>query len=141
VSSMASGACLCGSFKFTVSGSLGDVRYCHCSLCRRKTGTAFTANAKVEKSQWSIDGPSDQITEFEHRPGLYNAFCSKCGSPLYARSDMDPNDIRVRLGGFEGEINPSITGHVWTSSKANWYCIDDHLPQFKESYQDGDEDT
>jgi hypothetical protein len=123
-------------FTFTVTGSFGDVRYCHCSQCRKKTGTAFTANANIRKVQWALKGPPDKITEFEQKPGLYNAFCSKCGSPLYARSDHDPDDIRVRLGGFDGPIDASITGHVWTSSKADWYSIEDSIPQYHEVYVD-----
>jgi len=77
----------------------------------------------------------DQVTEFEHKPGLYNAFCCKCGSPLYARSSSDPSDIRVRLGGFEGDVDVNITGHVWISSKASWYQIEDSVPCFKEVFK------
>ena len=131
---MATGSCFCGLFEFAVSGSFGDVRYCHCSQCRKKTGTAFSANAKIRKAQWKLCGPRDKITEFEHKPGLYNAFCSECGSPLYARSDHDPDDIRVRLGGFDDTVDATITGHVQTSSKAAWYCIEDSIPQFREAY-------
>ena len=130
---MASGTCLCGTFRVTVTGSFGDVRYCHCGKCRRGNGSAFSANARVQKSQFSLTGPRNEVTEFEHKPGLFKAFCSKCGSPLYARSAHDPNDIRVRLGGFEGELDVLITGHVWTSSKAPWYVIEDSLPCYAEA--------
>src|SRR5215813_8071381 len=41
------GGCLCGSFRFEVTGPLGDVRLCHCDLCRAASGTAFSANARV----------------------------------------------------------------------------------------------
>ncbi|HIG40708.1 MAG TPA: hypothetical protein EYQ14_09240 [Gammaproteobacteria bacterium] len=44
--------CFCGQFKVVVEGPFGDVRYCHCSQCRRKTGTAFTANAKIDRSNF-----------------------------------------------------------------------------------------
>ena len=131
---MATGRCLCGTFEFTVEGSFGDVRYCHCSQCRRQSGTAFTANARVHRSQWSIRGPREQIAEYEHRPGRYKAFCSRCGSPLYARSDEDPDDVRVRLGGFEGELDVRTTGHVWVDSKASWYEIEDGIPCFPEAF-------
>jgi len=130
---MAAGSCLCGRFRFTVEGSFGDVRYCHCSQCRRGNGSAFSANARVDRSQWTLEGPADGVTEYEHRPGLFKAFCSRCGSPLYARSDRDPSDVRVRLGGFEGELAAAITGHVWTSSKAPWYEIEDSLPRHPEA--------
>lgn len=127
----ATAKCFCGTFEITVDGGFGDVRYCHCSQCRRKSGTAFTANARVKRSQFAIDGPREKMTEFEHKPGLFNAFCAVCGSPLFARSESDPDDIRVRLGGFEGDIDVKITGHVWVSSKAPWYSIQDNLPTFE----------
>jgi hypothetical protein len=44
--SMASGRCLCGTFEYTVDGSLGDVRYCHCGECRRGNGTAFSGETR-----------------------------------------------------------------------------------------------
>lgn len=132
---MPSGKCLCGAFKYTVEGSFGDVRYCHCSQCRRGSGSAFSANAKVAKSQWTLEGPGAEVTEFEHKPGKFKAFCSRCGSPLYARSLHDPDDIRVRLGGFEGNLDVRITGHVWTSSRSTWYTIEDSLPCYPEAIE------
>jgi len=130
---MPSGTCLCEIFKYTVTGSFGDVRYCHCKKCRRGNGTAFSSNASVQKTQWTLEGPRDKVTEFEHKPGMFKAFCSTCGSPLYARSSQDPNDIRIRLGGFEGKLGVNITGHVWTSSKATWYTIEDSIPCYPEA--------
>jgi hypothetical protein len=130
---MISGTCLCGAFKYAVTGSFGEVRYCHCSQCRKGNGTAFSANARIHRSQWRLEGPDDCITEFEHKPGKFKAFCAKCGSPLYARLASDPDDIRVRLGGFEGKPDVTITGHVWTSAKADWYCIEDSIPCYPEA--------
>jgi hypothetical protein len=130
---MASGRCLCGTFQYTVEGSFGDVRYCHCSKCRRGSGTAFSANARIHRSQWSLQGPREKITEYEHKPGLFKAFCSNCGAPLYARSDHDPDDIRVRLGGFDGPLDVRITGHVSVDSKATWYKIEDSIPCYPEA--------
>ncbi len=136
-SEVARGSCLCGAFEYAVEGSFGDVRYCHCTRCRRNNGTAFSANAKIDRSQWTLEGPADRITEYEHTPGKYKAFCSVCCSPLYARSDDDPNDIRVRLGGFVGEedLDVTITGHVWVDWKASWYEIEDSLPRYPEAIE------
>ena len=134
---MASSSCFCGTFEIFVEGSFGDVRYCHCSQCRMKSGTAFSANARLEKSQFRIEGPKHKITEFEYKAGMINAFCSKCGTPLYAYVSTDPDGVRVRLGGFQGEIDVNIVGHVWISSKANWYEIRDDLPIFQERFEEG----
>ncbi|MDR2857180.1 MAG: hypothetical protein LBV50_04965, partial [Novosphingobium sp.] len=41
------GSCLCGAFRFEVLGPLADVNLCHCDICRRANGTAFSANCPV----------------------------------------------------------------------------------------------
>lgn len=129
----AKGQCLCGTVRFSVAGSFGEVRYCHCSSCRQTTGTAFSANAKIPLDNWSITHGQGSIAEYEQVPGIFRAFCNKCGSPVYARLDADPKNIRVRLGGFEGDLDVNITGHVWLGSKASWYRIKDELPCYMES--------
>ena len=122
---MNKGSCLCKQVSFTVRGPLGEVRYCHCSQCRRLTGSAFSANAKVKFEHFSIEGGESLVKEYEHRAGIYRAFCSNCGSPVYCRVESDPDFVRVRLGSFSNPLGVNITGHVWVSSKADWFNIDD----------------
>ena len=44
---MITGKCLCGKVRYEINGRLGPVVYCHCSMCRRATGSAFATNASV----------------------------------------------------------------------------------------------
>ena len=37
--------CMCRGIRIEVSGKIGPVVYCHCSRCRKASGTAFGANA------------------------------------------------------------------------------------------------
>ena len=37
------GSCLCGAVRFTASGPLRGVLYCHCSQCRKQTGHYYAA--------------------------------------------------------------------------------------------------
>jgi len=129
------GKCLCEGIQFSVAGSFGEVRYCHCSQCRRVTGSAFSANAKISIESWSISGGQELIQEYESKPGIYRAFCSKCGTPVYSKLLSDPQNIRVRLGSFETVKEVNITGHVWVSSKAPWYSIVEDLPCFMEAIE------
>lgn len=124
---MSKGKCLCGKIQFSVNGGFGEVRYCHCSQCRKVTGSAFSANAKIPIDRFKVLTGRDYIKEFEHKPGIYRAFCSNCGSPIFSRLVSNPDSIRVRLGSFESVSDVVITGHVWVSSKANWYSIQDNL--------------
>jgi len=125
-------SCLCGEIEFQVSGAFGEVRYCHCTQCRKVTGTAFSANAKVKRSDWKISKGHNFVTEYEQAPGIFRAFCGKCGSPLYSRLNREPDHIRVRLGSFSNPSGVQIGGHVWVSSKASWYEIEDSKVRFAE---------
>jgi hypothetical protein len=131
---MADGHCLCGAVHYRVEGAFGEVRYCHCTRCRRGNGTAFSANAKVPRSAWTASDPQSVIREYEQKPGIFRAFCSRCGSPIYARLESDPNHVRVRLGGFEGPLDVNVTAHVWISCKAPWYAMEVELPCFAEGF-------
>ena len=126
---MISGGCLCNAVRFEVRGPLGPVRYCHCSRCRRATGTAFSANSRVLSDDFSVTSGKDRITEYEMASGVFRGFCSRCGSPIYARLETEPAYLRVRLGTLEGDPGVRPIGHVWVDSKAPWFEISDSLPQ------------
>jgi hypothetical protein len=133
VSEMVNGQCLCGKVRFVVSGNLGEVRLCYCELCRRANGTAFSANARVPKASYQLLSGTDVVREYESSPGVFRAFCSICGSPVFARVNRDPEFIRVRLGTLTQNAEATITAHVWVHGKPSWYAIHDALPQ----HQDG----
>lgn len=126
------GSCLCGSFKFSVDGPLGEVRLCHCDLCRRANGSAFSANSRVPRERWAVLTDTTTIAEYQSSPGAWKAFCSVCGSPAYSRVEWDPDHVRVRLGTLPREAAARITAHVWVGSKAAWDCITDDLPRYME---------
>ncbi|KCZ27565.1 glutathione-dependent formaldehyde-activating enzyme family domain protein, partial [Acinetobacter baumannii 25977_9] len=37
------GSCLCNQVKFSITREIKTVYYCHCSLCRKQTGTGANA--------------------------------------------------------------------------------------------------
>jgi len=55
------GGCLCGAIQYEVNGPLFDVSNCHCSMCRRFHGAAFSTYAKFNAKGFSLaarrDGP------------------------------------------------------------------------------------
>ena len=132
---MTTGQCLCGAVRYRVSGPLGEVRYCHCHMCRRATGSAFSANARIPADRFQLAAGADVIREYEASPGAFRCFCGRCGSPVFARLAGDPGHVRIRLGGLDAPQSVEITGHVWTDSKADWYDIHDSLPQHPEAFR------
>jgi hypothetical protein len=126
------GSCLCGSFRFEIDGPIGDVRLCHCELCRRANGSAYSANAKIPLKRFRVVREACPISSYESSPGARKHFCSVCGSPVFSLVDWDADHIRIRLGTLSVDAKANIVAHVWVGSKANWDQITDTLPKYEQ---------
>jgi hypothetical protein len=125
------GGCLCGSVRYEIIGRLGIVEHCHCSMCRKAHGAAFSTNAIIPTAALTVTSGEDFISEYESSPNRRKCFCSKCGSQLFIRRLDDPEFTVVALGSFDGEPYARPERHVFVASKAPWYDIADALPRFK----------
>jgi hypothetical protein len=129
---MLHGKCLCEGVRFEIDAPLGPIIACHCSLCRRSTGSAFNPNASVPAERFRITSGQELVREFSGAQGMYRAFRSRCGSPLYGRGDAYPTIIRVRLGTLDNTEGARPIAHIFTGSKADWFEIADDAEQFDE---------
>ena len=128
---MLTGGCLCGGVRYEIAGALGPVILCHCSQCRRASGSAFAANASVRADAFRLLVGTELVREFEATPGKFRAFCGRCGSPVYARMDAWPGLRRVRLGTLDGDPGARPQAHLHVASKAPWDALaDDGLERF-----------
>jgi hypothetical protein len=129
---MYEGSCLCRSVRYRITGELGEFGYCHCTSCRKASGSAHAANAPAARSEFHLLGGADTLREFESSPGKLRVFCSRCGSPIYAYLAASPEVLRIRLGTLDTPFSKTPRAHTWVSDKAPWEPITDGLPQFPE---------
>jgi hypothetical protein len=129
---MYKGSCLCGSIRYEITSELGDFGYCHCTSCRKASGSAHAANAPVDRASFTLVSGREVLREFESSPGKTRAFCSRCGSPIYAFMAATPAVLRIRLGTLDTPFTKHPKAHTWVSDKAPWEPIGDGLPQFPE---------
>jgi hypothetical protein len=127
---MFDGSCLCGRVKYRLSAEPGAFGYCHCTSCRKASGSAYGANAPIDRSSFHVVDGQSVIREFESSPGKLRAFCSNCGSPLYAYLSASPDVLRIRLGSLDTPFLKQPQAHTWVSDKAPWEPIVDGIPQF-----------
>jgi hypothetical protein len=125
---MLSGSCLCGSVSLEILGAIHSPRYCHCSTCRKFSGTAFAAWGLVQARQLIVIGLESNVTKYDSGGGL-RAFCSSCGSPLWYEPANAPAYRGVPLGVIDAGDVPTPEMHVWTQSQVSWASIDDELPR------------
>jgi hypothetical protein len=125
------GSCLCRSVRYELSAEPGAFGYCHCTSCRKASGSAHAANAPVDRADLHLLSGKEFIREFESSPGKFRAFCTNCGSPLYGYLSSMPEVIRIRLGSLDTPFMKQPQAHTWVSDKAPWEPIDDKIPQFE----------
>jgi hypothetical protein len=128
---MHKGSCLCRRIQYEIDGDLGEFGYCHCTTCRKASGSAFGANAPVDRSRFRMEGAAS-LKEFESSPGKFRAFCQNCGSPIYAYLVATPDVLRIRLGTLDTPFDERPKAHTFVADKASWEPIDEPLPQFAE---------
>ena len=127
------GGCLCGGVRFRVDAPLVVATYCHCTRCQRRTGTAASAQARIQPGSLTVTRGEELIRTYAPPDGFPKLFCGTCGSALWSRSPDDPDIISVRLGAFDGDpgIRPSL--RQFCAYAAAWEDIpDDGLPRHAE---------
>ena len=127
------GGCLCGGVRFRVDAPLVVATYCHCTRCQRRTGTAASAQARIQPGSLTVTQGEELIRTYAPPDGFPKLFCGACGSALWSRSPDDPDIMSVRLGAFDSDpgIRPSLRQFV--AYAAAWEDIpDDGLPRYDE---------
>lgn len=125
------GGCLCGSIRFEIAAPLTFAEHCHCSMCRKAHGAAFSTNTVVPTAALNITRGAGTLSEYESSPNRRKCFCSKCGSLLFIRRTNRPEVTVVALGAIDGDPSIRPERHVFVGSKAAWYDIDGaSLPQY-----------
>ena len=124
------GKCLCGNVAVKISGDITDILHCHCSLCRKNSGTAFATNGFINSKDFKIISGENSLSTFSFKPGRNRHFCSNCGSPVYSSNDQDLARYRIRLGILDSDISERPISHNFVSSKANWEEFDNDLPRY-----------
>ena len=127
---MQTGSCLCGAVTYEIAGELEPIQLCHCSMCRRASGTAFAANMPVRAADFRVVSGAASLKAYESRPGKERVFCRECGSPIISRSRGDPGMVRVRAGTLDEPAPTRAAFHFHVASKASWLPITDDLPQY-----------
>jgi len=122
------GSCLCGRVSYEIDGAIHNARYCHCSNCRKFSGTAYAAWGLARVDEFRVTSAANDVTTYDSGGGL-RVFCTTCGSPLWFEPNGLPQFRGIPLGAIDDGTVAPPTMHVWTKSKVDWASIGDDLPQ------------
>jgi hypothetical protein len=131
---MIRGGCLCGGVRFELTCAVGPFELCHCSRCRKVSGSAFAAALGVRTREFRLLEGAELIGRYEapiveSPPAYRTSFCRRCGSPV-----PDPIagaewfEIPAGLLDDDPQLRPER--HILVERKAPWHEITDALPRF-----------
>jgi hypothetical protein len=131
---MLTGGCMCGAVRFEVDeDAVESAAYCHCTRCQRRSGTAASANARVEAGSVRITAGEELVREWQPDDGFAKAFCGECGSALFSHPAGSEHPVGVRLGAFDSDPGVRPQWRQFVAYAAPWEPIpDDGLPRFPE---------
>jgi hypothetical protein len=117
---MKTGSCLCGAVKYEVSGALRPVIACHCTQCRKQTGSFMHATA--------VPDANLRITErrglkwYRSSPSAQRGFCGDCGSVLFWKGD-GRDYTAIAAGSLDGPTGLVLEGHIYCEDAGDYYEI------------------
>jgi len=128
------GSCLCKKITFEVVKFQGPIGHCHCKMCQKFHGAAFSTfvETKIADLTW-LSGEA-LLKQYRADNDSVRTFCGCCGSSLLFESKFNrsENTIEISLAAFDSIEAPHIDAHIYTESKADWFDINDNLPQFRQ---------
>jgi hypothetical protein len=132
---MARGECNCGAIAFEISTDLSSVYVCHCSICRRATGSNGIAVVVVDNEVFSwIRGEANIATWKKPDADWQTSFCKDCGSPVPGVNDETRMFVPAGLISQGGE-GLTVAHHIWVGSKADWDEIGDNGQRHENAYE------
>jgi hypothetical protein len=100
--------------------------HCHCSLCRKAHGTAFSTFVGVPASAFRWTRGAESVRSFASSAVLTRTFCGRCGSKLPVRWE---DEVQMPAAALDGDLGVRPSKHIFVASKAPWHEIRDALPQ------------
>ena len=126
---MHQGYCQCQSIQYSFENDPFDCCYCHCSICRRLTGSAMGSYGSVPKSEFTWTKGEELLSTFQQNTTTRRLFCSLCGSYLLTMHSADKNNNFISLGCLETKIESRPEYPQFVGSKAGWDTNTDNLAE------------
>lgn len=115
------GSCSCGCCRFETSKLPEEVHHCHCSTCRRASGTAFISWSPLEKRAvtWLRHGKLGRVRASKWAT---RSVCLLCGTSMAMTYDGQESTIWLAAGTFTESAFPGPLKalHICAASAPPW---------------------
>jgi hypothetical protein len=132
-----SGGCNCGAVRYLVTRSFLTVYICHCHLCQKRTGSAFSMSVVLPADGLQLVAGELLRTERLLLNGAKNVswLCPACYSRIYTRREGAPT-LNLRAGTLDDTSRFRPVAQFWTSSAQPWALLKDNVLSYAEQPAD-----
>ncbi len=138
-----SGSCLCGAVRYQVTKFEPHIGHCHCTMCRKFHGAAFSTFGEVKLGNLRWISGYERLKSYAASNRTVRRFCDICGSSMVFISpyNQELGTVEIALATLDdigddlADLKPDA--HIYTSSEVPWLDLGDELPKYLE-YRDGD---
>ncbi len=125
---MREAACSCGQLRATVEGDPVRISMCHCLACQRRTGSAFSTQARFPREHVETTGRSSTYVRISDG-GVERTFhfCPDCGATVFYENDDSPHLIAITVGAFADPSFPQPVFSVWERRRHQWLPVPDGM--------------
>ena len=122
------GSCLCGTVKYEVAGEAKRFYHCHCSRCRKATGTGHASNLFLQPAalRWLSGEEHTRAFKLPEAKRFTNQFCGICGGRV-PRQPMGTDTLMLAAGSLDNEAPIKPQARIFAESRASWSCYGDKV--------------
>lgn len=130
---MIEGGCRCGACRYTLAvDTLPAVYACHCHVCQRWTGSAFSLQALVPEAALAVTGPVELYEVRTEDRVSSQRLCGTCHSRLYNTNSRRTGVAVVRGGTLDRSEELDCRAHIFTSYRQTWFALPEGVPCWPE---------
>jgi hypothetical protein len=131
------GGCNCGAVRYLITRPLLAAYICHCHLCQKRSGSAFSMSVVIPADGFQIvQGTPVQAGRILPTGGRNVAhYCPICFSRVHTQWDGRPT-MTVRAGTLDETSGIRPVAQFWTSSAQPWALVRSNILSYAEQPTD-----
>lgn len=121
---MYKGSCLCGSVRYEINSQPKAVSNCHCTMCQKQHGAAFSTYGSVPQESMVYLSGESSLTTYKSSAGIRRRFCSVCGSNIeWSGSRKYPEWVSFAVASLDTPFSPAKVTEINTDTRACWLAV------------------
>jgi hypothetical protein len=112
------GSCNCGDVQYSTEDNVKAVVNCHCKLCRKMNGSAFSTYVVVPESEFHLKHGS--LNRVKVADSASKSYCSNCGTPIFNDNPKFQGLIMLYLGSIDAGKLPQPQVNIYCESQIKW---------------------